>query len=320
MRSSSSRIWGYEWQSASSRVRFQRGVLAVDGRARAYGADATARGTIAPTARPVRYQLAGHLTDADMRLMPRQLPLPRLESDLAGELRGHRRGHAARARRWCSTPRRSKRTGIGRGSRGRFSNLDETIRYGFDGRLDHANVEHWGQALDIESLKRDVYASDLSGQLTVDGSGTTLAALVLDAKASLESSTAFDASFERADVVARIENQTLTTSARGNASNVNADGAGRHDHAGLGHHRQLRRDGHGGAAGSAVHAGRAGGLAAASTSSSRSSARWTSPRGGSVARLANGQADMTSFEAQGPQMDVTASGAAGAGRRQRSRT
>ena len=280
VRSSSSRIWGYDWQTASSQVRFQRGVLAVDGRARAYGANATARGTIAPMARPVRYQLAGHLSDADMRRMPRQLPLPRLESDLAGDYEVTGAGTRLNAS-MTFDPSTVEATGIGRGSHGRFSNLDETIRYGFDGRVDHANVERWGQALDIESLKRDVYASDLSGQLNVEGSGTTLAALVLDAKASLESSTAFESSFERADVVARVENQTLTTSARGNASNVNADRAGRHDHAGLGHHRQLRRDGHGGAAGSAVHARRVGGRRQRRLPAVVRRPAWTSPRDGS---------------------------------------
>jgi len=307
VRSTSSRIWGYEWQSASSQVSFRRGVLAVNGRARAYGSDATARGTIAPIARPVRYELAGHLTGADLRRMPRQLPLPRLESDLAGEYEVTGAGTRLNAS-MVFDPSTVEGTGIGRGSRGRFSNIDETIRYGFDGRLDHANVEHWGHALDIESLKRDVYASDLSGELSVEGSGTTLAALVLDAKASLESSTAFDANFERADVVARIENQTLTTSARGNASNVNATVL-----AGM----------------TTLDSGITGSFDVMATVAQLDQP-WTLDaldgsgsiefqqsfvgpvditKGRLVARLTNGQADVTSFEAQGPQMDVTASGA-----------
>ena len=281
VRSTGSRIWGYEWQSAVEPGALSRGVLGVDGRApRPTAPTATTRGTISPMARPVRYQLAGRLADADMRLMPRQLPLPRLESDLAGSYERDGRRHLIDAS-MVFDPSTVERTGIGRGSRGRFSNVDEIIRYGFDGRVDHANVEHWGQVLEIESLQRDCYASDLSGQLTVDGSGTSLATLVLDAKASLESSTAFDSSFERADVTAHIENQTLTTSARGTASNVNATVLAGMTTLDSGPQRELRRDGHDCAPGPALHAGRPGRAAAASTSRSPLSARWTSPRDGS---------------------------------------
>jgi autotransporter translocation and assembly factor TamB len=307
VRSSSSRIFGYEWQTASSRVGFQRGVLAVDGRARAYGADATARGTIAPMASPVRYQLAGHVTDVDMRDLPRQLPLPRLDSELAGEYEATGAGTLLDAS-MVFEPSTVEGTGVGRGSRGRFSNLDGTTRYGFDGRVDHANVERWGQALDIESLKRDVYATDLSGELSVDGSGTTLAALVLDAKAMIESSTAFGASFERASVDARIENQTLTTSASGTASNVNATVL-----AGM----------------TTLDSGLTGSFDVMATLERLDQAftlesvqgsgsvdfqeSFVGPvditKGRLVARLTGAQADVTSFEAQGPQIDVTAMGA-----------
>ena len=307
MRSTGSRIWGYEWQSAASRVRFSRGVLGVDGRAAAYGATATARGTISPMARPVRYQLAGQLTNADLRRMPRQLPLPRLDSDLAGSYNVTGAGTRIDAS-MVFDPSTVEGTGIGRGSRGRFSNVDEVIRYGFDGRVDHANVEHWGQVLEIESLQRDVYASDLSGQLTVDGSGTSLATLVLDAKASLESSTAFNASFERADVTAQIENQTLTTSARGTASNVNATvlaGMTTLDSGLTGAFDVM---------GTVAHLDQPFTLDAVDASGSLDfQESFVGPveitKGRVVARVANSQADVTSFEALGPQMDVTASGA-----------
>ena len=257
VRSTGSRIWGYEWQSASSRVRFSRGVLGVDGRAAAYGATATARGTISPSARPVRYQLAGQLTNADLRRMPRQLPLPRLESDLAGTYDVKGRGHTARRVDGVRALHGGTHRHRPRQPRALFQRGGVT-RYGFDGRVDHANVEHWGQVLEIEWLQRDAYASDLSGQLTVDGSGTSLATLVLDAKASLESSTAFNSSFERADVTAHIENQTLTTSARGTASNVNATVLAGMTTLDSGLNRGLRRDGRDCAPGSALYAGRRG--------------------------------------------------------------
>ncbi|HET9540983.1 MAG TPA: translocation/assembly module TamB domain-containing protein, partial [Candidatus Limnocylindria bacterium] len=162
--------------------------------------------------------------------------------------------------------------------------------------------------LDIEALKRDVYASDLSGELSVEGSGTTLAALVLDAKASLESSTAFNSSFERADVVAHLENQTLTPSASGNASNVNPTVL-----AGM----------------TTLDSGITGSFDVMATVAQLDQP-WTLEalegsgsvdfqqsfvgpvditKGRLVARLTKGQADVTSFEAQGPQMDITASGA-----------
>jgi autotransporter translocation and assembly factor TamB len=307
VRSASSRIWGYEWQSASSLVRFRSGTLQVDGRASAYGAAATARGTISPTARPVRYQLAGHVADVDMRRLPRQLPLPRLQSDLAGNYKVSGTGTRLDAS-MVFDPSTVEGTNIGPASVGRFANTGGETRYGFDGRVDHANVEGWGNVLDIEALKRDTYASDLNGQLSVDGRGTTLETLVLDAKASLESSTAFKASFERADVTARIENQTLTTSAQGQATNLNptvlggletldSSMSGRFDVMAtiprLGEPFMLDA------------------IDAAGTVDVVDS--FVGPlditKGRLEARMSGGQAQVAAFDAQGPQMTVTAKGA-----------
>ena len=81
-------------------------------------------------------------------------------------------------------------------------------------------MQRWGRALDLPSISGDDYASSFTGQLAVDGSGSSLDTLVLDATAQLEPSTAFAATFGPADVTARVANRTLTASYRGTAGGL----------------------------------------------------------------------------------------------------
>ena len=78
-------------------------------------------------------------------------------------------------------------------------------------------MQRWGRVLEIAAISGDDYASSFTGQLAVDGSGSSLDALVLDATAQLEPSTAFAVTFGPADVTARVANRTLTASYRGTA-------------------------------------------------------------------------------------------------------
>src|SRR6185503_20192323 len=52
LQSSGSTIWGYRWDAVRGTVRIARKTLSIDGRVQGYGARATAKGTIEPTARP----------------------------------------------------------------------------------------------------------------------------------------------------------------------------------------------------------------------------------------------------------------------------
>ena len=115
---------------------------------RGYGASATAKGTIEPSARPVRYALAGHVDGVDVRRLPKQLRLPPLESRLAGDYTVAGAGSRldASATFDAST---IEGTEVRDGATGRFNNLDGTLHYGFTGHVTHADMQRWGRVLDL---------------------------------------------------------------------------------------------------------------------------------------------------------------------------
>jgi len=233
LQSTASTIWGYRWDAVRGRVSIARRTLTIDGAVQGYGAKATAAGTIEPSAKPVRYTLKGRLDGVDVRRLPRQLNLPMLDSRIAGTyaVTGAGTRLDASATFDASTV---EGTGVGAGSTGRFSNLDGTLRYGFSGHVDKADVQRWGRTLDLPSITADEYASSFTGQLTADGSGSSLDTLTLDASAQLEPSTAFAVTFGPADVTARIANRTLNATYRGTAGGFDvARATGRSDLAGM---------------------------------------------------------------------------------------
>ena len=219
LQSTGSTIWGYNWDAVRGTVRIARKTLTLNGNVSGYGARATADGTIEPTAKPVRYALKGHIDGVDVRRLPAQLKLPRLESRISGDyvVTGAGARLDSSATFAAST---IEGTDVGAGSTGRFSNLDGVLRYGFSGHIAGANVQRWGRVLDLAAISTDDYASNYTGQLTVDGSGSTLDTLALDASARLEPSTAFMAMLGPADVTAKIANRTLTASYRGTAGGL----------------------------------------------------------------------------------------------------
>src|SRR4030095_5588783 len=136
-------------------------------------ARATAAGTIEPSAKPVRYTLKGRMDGVDVRRVPPQLNLPALESRISGTyaVTGAGTRLDASATFDDSTV---EGTGVGAGSTGRFSNLDGTLRYGFKGHVDKADVQRWGRVLDLPSIATDDYASSFTGQLPAGGAGSSL--------------------------------------------------------------------------------------------------------------------------------------------------
>jgi autotransporter translocation and assembly factor TamB len=233
LQSTGSTIWGYRWDAVRGTVRIARRTLTLDGTVHGYGARATAKGTIEPTARPVRYALQGHVEDADVRRLPAQLRLPRIESRIAGDYTVKGEGPRLDASA-VFAPSTVEGTDVADGSTGRFSNLDGVMRYGFDGHVAHADVQRWGRVLEIAAITDDLYASNFTGRLAVDGAGSSLETLVLDATARLEPSTAFGVTLGPADVTAKIANRMLTAAYRGTAGGFDVERlTGRRDLAGM---------------------------------------------------------------------------------------
>jgi autotransporter translocation and assembly factor TamB len=224
VRSTSSGIWGYQYDALDGTVRFGQRQLRLAGTVQAYGARATTSGTIVPADGPVRYDLRGAMAGVDVRRLPRQIPVPKLETQLAGQYVVSGSGARIDA---SATFEASVVEGaaIGSGSTGRFNNQDQTLRYGFTGHVAHADIQRFGRVLDVAAISGDDYASDVTGQIDVSGSGTTIAGLVLDASGQLEPSRLFDVEIGPADVSARIADATLTGSVNGRVAGVDVERA-----------------------------------------------------------------------------------------------
>jgi autotransporter translocation and assembly factor TamB len=306
LQASGGTIWGYRWDAVRGNVRIAQRRLTLDGSVQGYGARATATGTIEPSSKPVRYALSGRIDGIDVRQIPPQLNLPKLESRISGTytVKGEGARLDASAVFDASTV---EGTGVGAGSTGRFANLDGTMRYGFEGHVENADVQRWGRALDIAAINSDDYASSFTGQLKTDGSGSSLDALVLDASAQLEPSTAFNVTFGPADVTARIADKTLTSTYRGTASGFDvARATGRADL--------------GGTVSGMVDLQATLSQLGEPFDLGRLSARGTATLDPSTigplvvdtarleASLSNRVADITAFEAMGPQLSAMASG------------
>jgi hypothetical protein len=164
-----------------------------------------------------------------------------------------------------------------------------------------------GGRSNLPSISADDYASRLTGMLTVDGSGTTLDTLVIDAQAGLEPSQMFMVELGPAQMTARIADRQLTASYSGAVAKVEAGRAtGRTDLAG-----ELAGsiDVHGTVA-NLGEPFRLEAVTAQGTITVEPSAigPLSLERAHLEASLANGLAEVTMFEATGPRLNATASG------------
>ena len=112
---------------------------------------------------------------------------------------------------------------IDAGSRGRINLSDPVPQYGFDGRVADLDLRRIGRTMEIQFLDQDRFASRLTGQVMLDGSGGNLTALRLTADTTLEPSEMFNATLRSASIRAHIEDRELTASALGEFSSLNLE-------------------------------------------------------------------------------------------------
>ena len=112
---------------------------------------------------------------------------------------------------------------IDAGSRGRIDLSDPVPQYGFDGRVADLDLRRIGRTMEIQFLDQDRFASRLTGQVMLDGSGGNLTALRLTADTTLEPSEMFNATLRSASIRAHIEDRELTASALGEFSSLNLE-------------------------------------------------------------------------------------------------
>lgn len=208
----SARLGGYAANEIEARGRIAGKVVTIEqSKALAYGAAATAAGTVEPGVRGPRgtsvvaMDLHGSVAGLDLRRLPRQLKIPTLDSRLNLDYRVSGVGAEikADARLRPSTVAGAQ---LADQTTASVSTVGATIHYAAEGNIAGLDVERFGRGLNIAALSTDRFKSDLNGRFSARGSGTVLPSLTLDATAALHTSTLDAISLPLMNVEAHLAN------------------------------------------------------------------------------------------------------------------
>jgi autotransporter translocation and assembly factor TamB len=197
--------------------------LSIDGRAHAYRGTATAQGTLTlPSAgQPLAFDLRGAADGLDLRNLPPSLGVPRLATDLSVE--AYHVAGAGRRVEGTATLNQSTVEGatIADGTAAEFSVAGKEVSYAARGHVDDLDLQRIGQAFDIAALDRPDYATTLHTDFDVRGSGSTPAAMRLDATGTLTGSSALGATIPNLGYEAHLDGGELRVQAKGRIEGLN---------------------------------------------------------------------------------------------------
>jgi translocation and assembly module TamB len=184
--------FGYDAAGVTARGTFTGPRITLAGAsARAYGASATASGTIVLPhgRRPFAFDLKGTAADVDLRRLPPATRAPKLETVLT--LTDYHVAGSGTAVRGSATLDRSTVEGatLASGTVVEFDAAATPMAYGAQGALDGLDVRRLGQALEIDALTDPRYQGTVNGSFDLRASGTALKDLTLDANGTLTDTT-----------------------------------------------------------------------------------------------------------------------------------
>jgi len=177
-------------------------VYVAAGRGDAYGAHATASGTVR-AAGPLALDLRGRATKVDLRNLPPMLRAPKAASDLQFAYTLSVRGSAFKG---DVTMDRSTIAGasIAPGAIGTFSFGAGVPSYTAKGEASGVDVQQVGREFNIPAIATDRFHSTVNGSFDVSGSGGGSYPLTLDVTGTLVDSQLFGASIPRMDVTTNV--------------------------------------------------------------------------------------------------------------------
>lgn len=212
-------LMGYRASNLVAEGRVDRRLVTVTrGRANAYGAFATAAGTIrfaGDAGRGLAVDLRGSATNVNLRALPVTVPVPRLVTDLdatAYRLRYDDAGFDGEATLAESVVEGAT---YADGTRGTLSSRGGVIRYGAEGRVAGLDLLRYGRALELDWLIDPRLAGRLNGTFDIEGRGDALENLALAASGTLVDSTIFGGALPALTYDATIIDRRLTFVADG---------------------------------------------------------------------------------------------------------
>lgn len=198
-------------------------VLIAGGTATAYGANVRlTRGSIGIAA-PFEYTFAGVADGVDLRQLPGQVPVPRVEStlrfdyDVSGQFRqGYIRGTA------LFHDSNFLRINIADGTTGSIDTSVRPFRYAGDGDLRDIDLNYVGAGLAIGWMQDPRYRGTIDGHFRVNGSGSEAATLQLTGGGTIWRADLFEGQLEAGDVSIDIAEGTLSATYDGQLRGINA--------------------------------------------------------------------------------------------------
>jgi autotransporter translocation and assembly factor TamB len=170
---------------------------------------------------PYPYHFQGSMTGLDLRLVPKTVPVPHVETvvaldyDVTGQFsEPFIKGRAQFA------PSEFLGAAIGDGFIGTIDTETRPIRYGGDGEIQGVNLNRFGEGLDVGWLKDPRYAGSVSGRFRVDGAGADVETLALTAEGRVSRADLFHGVVSGADVSLEIDQGTLRSSFDGSFAGI----------------------------------------------------------------------------------------------------
>jgi autotransporter translocation and assembly factor TamB len=170
---------------------------------------------------PYPYHFRGAMAALDLRLVPKNVPVPHvgttlaLDYDVMGRFRQpFIKGHAQFAQ--------SEFLGaiVGEGTIGTIDTETRPILYSGEGEIQGVNLNRFGAALGVGWLGDPRYAGSVSGRFRVDGAGADVETLALRAAGRLSRGDLFHGALRDADVSLEIDHGTLHGSFGGSFAGI----------------------------------------------------------------------------------------------------
>jgi autotransporter translocation and assembly factor TamB len=216
------RALGYEAQSLDATGTFAGAAINFDARASAYGARATVDGSWVPSprGRGGRFNGRGTFASLDLRRLPAQFDIPRLDSLMSGRFSATASPGAWRAYAAFSTARIEGAT-LAPGTEAYAASSGGRIDYGAVGGVSGLDLRRLGYALDVEPLTADRFSSRLSGRFFVAGEHQRGATPVIAGGMALEQSFISGTSLPQLSALTLLAERQLMVRAQGRFEHLN---------------------------------------------------------------------------------------------------
>jgi translocation-and-assembly-module (TAM) inner membrane subunit TamB-like protein len=213
---------GYAAEQVKANAHIQGRRVAVDGRAAAYGAAATASGRVTlPQGSgkgrdALAYDLHGRARDVDLRRLPRNLGFPPAATNVTADYHVSGVGPSSIKGDLRFEPSTVAGARIAGGSTAGFDKSGDAITYRADATVSDLDLARVGREFSVPALAADRYTSAINGHVVARGSGTTPAKMEVTASGTLTDSVLLGG---------RISNLAFDASLANDTAHVKADGA-----------------------------------------------------------------------------------------------